>query len=144
MTGMTIEISAAGVDDLERVSTLLVEAGLPLDGVSQHFRHFLVARAEGAIVGAVGLEPYGDRGLLRSLVVHPRHRGHGVGRMLVEHLLDRTRRQGIILLTETAEIFFASLGFARIGREAAGQAVQASVEFQHACPVSAVCMQKAL
>jgi N-acetylglutamate synthase-like GNAT family acetyltransferase len=45
---------------------LLRDSDLPLAGVEEHFDSFLVARTdEGALAGCVGLETYGDVGLLR-------------------------------------------------------------------------------
>ena len=77
---MEVEITKASPEDLGVVLDLLAGASLPKEGVAEHFQHFLVARAEGSVVGAVGMEPYGESALLRSLVVAPARRGCGLGR----------------------------------------------------------------
>ncbi len=138
------EIVRAEPRDQASVLALLAEASLPREGVAEHFQHFLVARAGGRVVGAVGIEPYGRSALLRSLVVAPRHRAQGLGRALTQRLLQEARLQGIkqvFLLTETAAQFFSSFGFKRIPRGEADPAVRASQEFQSCCPQSAVCMR---
>jgi amino-acid N-acetyltransferase len=48
------------------------------------------------------------------------------------------------LLTTTAENFFPKLGFEQIVRDDVPASVQASIEFQSACPASAVVMRKRL
>jgi amino-acid N-acetyltransferase len=142
---MTPEIGEAKPDELEWVLALLAEASLPREGVAEHFHDFLVGREAGQVMGAVGMERYGESVLLRSLVVAPSRRGAGLGRALAERLLDEARRRGarrVFLLTETAPNFFARLGFRRIARDEADAAVQGSAEFRTCCPQSAVCMRR--
>lgn len=130
--------------DLEPVLALLGEASLPGDGVGEHFENFLVARDGERIVGAVGVERYGESALLRSLVVAPAHQRWGLGRALTERLLEETRAQGVrhvFLLTETAAGFFPRFGFAPIRRDQAPAVIRQSVEFTTACCASAVCMR---
>lgn len=137
-------ITKASPEDLDAVSALLADAALPREGVAEHFGHFLVARADGKVVGAVGMERYGSSALLRSLVVVPPHRGRGLGRALTERLLQEARAQGVrraFLLTETAAKFFAKFGFSQVEREEADAGVRSSVEFRTACPQSALCMR---
>jgi amino-acid N-acetyltransferase len=58
----------------------------------------------------VGLEPCGQDALLRSLVVAPDERAHGLGTSLVEHAEQEARKRGLralYLLTTTAEGFFS-------------------------------------
>jgi amino-acid N-acetyltransferase len=48
----------------------------------------------------------------------------------------------VFLLTTTAAEFFPRFGFERISREDVPASVKASVEFQSACPASAVVMRR--
>jgi amino-acid N-acetyltransferase len=131
--------------DFAEVMALLRSAGLPEAGVEPGLAGFYVAEAEGRIVGAVGLEPYGKDALLRSAVVDPAARGTGIGVALVERILDHARKRGVrgvYLLTTTAERWFPRFGFERITREDVPATVQASIEFREACPASAVVMRK--
>src|SRR6266581_8744458 len=87
--GGTMRIRGATKSDLSAVENLLAASELPIDGVRDNFSSFVVADDDGAIAGAIGLEKYGSVALLRSAVVAPEHRGSGVGRRLVEQLLER-------------------------------------------------------
>jgi amino-acid N-acetyltransferase len=131
------------------VRSLLAEAGLPVEDLDRAPEPtFWVARDDaGRPIGAVGLERHGDVGLLRSLVVMPGRRRHGLGRTLVRTLEEHASATGVaqlVLLTETAETFFRRLGYAVIDRGTAPSAVAASAEFRTLCPSTAVCMTKRL
>jgi len=131
--------------DLDAVESLLSENNLPLDGVKENFSSFVVAEDAGEIAGAIGLERFGSVALLRSAVVSPEHRGSGVGRKLVEQVLEQAERDGIeelFLLTTTAEKYFPRFGFAPTTRSAVPLAVKASAEFQGACPDTAIVMKR--
>jgi amino-acid N-acetyltransferase len=141
---MSAEIARAKPEDLSAVLALLADAALPREGVAEHFESFLVARVESEVVGAVGMERYGQSALLRSLVVAPSCRNRGLGRALTERLLYEARAKGVkrvFLLTETASEFFPKSGFKRIAREEADAEVKGSVEFKTACCQSAACMR---
>lgn len=92
-------IEQASLRDLEPVLDLLRQAGLPTAGVADHFHHFIVAHVEGlpggTPVGCAGLEVYARQALLRSLVVHPGHRGRGSGRHLVRKCLEKAQELGV-------------------------------------------------
>jgi amino-acid N-acetyltransferase len=140
-----MKIRAAINRDLGAVESLLSANNLPLDGVKENFSTFVVAEDGGEIAGAIGLEKFGSVALLRSAVVSHEYRGSGVGRRLVEHLLERAENEGIeelFLLTTTAEKYFPRFGFARTTRSVVPAAVKASAEFQGACPDSAVVMTR--
>lgn len=85
--------------------------------------------------------------LLRSAAVDESWRGSGVGRVLVERVLDLARERGIediFLLTTTAEHYFPRFGFSCVSRDSVAAGVQSSIEFQEACPASATVMRKSL
>lgn len=131
--------------DLDAVESLLTASDLPLDGVKENFSSFVVAEDKGEIAGAIGLEKFGSVALLRSAVVAPQYRGSGVGRSLIEQLLERASDQGIeelFLLTTTAEKYFPRFGFNTTVRSAVPAVVKASAEFRGACPDTAVVMTR--
>lgn len=106
-----------------------------------------VVRADVGRVGCIGVERYGDAGLLRSAAIQERHRGEGYGRGAVRALETEAREAGIerlYLLTTTAAEFFADLGYERVEREAVPEAVRGSTEFSDLCPESAVAMRRSL
>jgi amino-acid N-acetyltransferase len=140
-----MQIRSATNSDLPAVERLLAASDLPTDGVRENFSSFVVADDDGAITGAVGLENYGSVALLRSAVVAQDHRGSGVGRRLIEQLLERAEEAGIdelYLLTTTAEKYFPRFGFTRTSRAAVPDAVKSSAEFRGACPDTAVVMSR--
>ena len=140
-----MKIREATSRDLDAVESLLSANSLPLDGVKENLSGFVVAEDEGKIAGAIGLEKFGPVALLRSAVVSPDYRGSGVGRRLVECLLERAGNEGIeelFLLTTTAEKYFPRFGFAPTTRAAVPAALKASAEFQGACPDTAVVMTR--
>jgi amino-acid N-acetyltransferase len=144
-TAALIEPASAG--DVPEVERLLESQHLPLDGVRDHVATMVVARTGGRVVGAAALECYSGGGLLRSVVVDPRWQGHRLGHQLTEAALDLARRRqlpAVYLLTTTAERFFPRFGFTAISRADVPASVQVSIEFQSACPASAIVMRKPL
>jgi amino-acid N-acetyltransferase len=143
-----VALRPATAADLPDVLDLLERAGLPTQGVDPDaLTNFVIAEHEGRPVGVVGVELYRDSALLRSAAVDEGWRGSGVGGALVDRALALTRQRGIrdvFLLTTTAEDYFPRFGFACIARESVPEAVQASAEFQCACPSSAVAMRKTI
>ncbi|HEV8122689.1 MAG TPA: arsenic resistance N-acetyltransferase ArsN2 [Gemmatimonadales bacterium] len=144
----TAAIRGATARDRAALLSLLREAGLPTEGVPESLEGFVVAETpDGAIVGGAAIEGYGDKGLLRSLVVAPSCRGIGLGQTLTEHVITGAGDRGITdlyLLTTTAERFFPRFGFRPITRAVVPPAVQGSAEFQGACPSTAAIMHRAL
>ena len=140
-----MKIRKATNRDLDAVEGLLSANDLPLDGVKENLSGFIVAEEGGRVIGTVGLERFGSVALLRSAVVSEGRRGGGVGRRLVEHILDYAESDGIeelFLLTTTAENYFPRFGFTRTTRSAVPPAVKASAEFQGACPDTALVMTR--
>jgi amino-acid N-acetyltransferase len=71
-------------------------------------------------VATAGWELFGVNGLLRSVAVGSTVRGRGAGTLIVAAALRRMVVSGvktIYLMTETAEPFFTSCGFAPIERD---------------------------
>jgi amino-acid N-acetyltransferase len=140
-----MKIRQATRRDLDMVENLLKANSLPTEGVKENFASFVVAEDQGGIAGAIGLERFGSVGLLRSAVVSSEHRGGGLGRLLVERLLESAEKNGIeelFLLTTTAEKYFPRFGFVRTTRADVPAGVKASAEFQGACPDTAVVMRR--
>lgn len=140
-------IVPAEARDLPAVRRLLDAQQLPLDDLDAHSGTMVVARNGDEVVGAAAVELYADGALLRSVVVSPSAQGQGLGHRLTDAALEVARSRGVVtafLLTTTAERFFPRLGFEPISRGDVPDSVQASVEFQTACPASATVMRKRL
>jgi amino-acid N-acetyltransferase len=148
LSRLAVSVTAAEPSQFDRIIALLEEARLPTrDLTRDSLGGFLVATDGEQVVGAVGLERYGDVGLLRSLVVAPAHKRQGLAKAMVRGIEERARGKGLtslVLLTETAKEFFSALGYETGQRANAPAAVQASSEFAFVCPVSAVYMEKRL
>jgi GNAT superfamily N-acetyltransferase len=85
-----------------------------------------VAEADaGRVVGMVRLEPPGPsgrlsgEGVLEDLFVEPDAIGTGVGRLLIEHVRERARAEGMTSLSidadPNAEAFYLAMGAERAG-----------------------------
>ena len=138
-------IQDAEASDLPAVRRLLETQHLPLDGIDEHVSTMVVAKKGSEVVGAAAVELYADGALLRSVVVDPMVQGQGLGHRLSDAALSIAKERGThtaFLLTTTAENFFPKLGFEQIVRDDVPASVQASIEFQSACPASAVVMRR--
>jgi amino-acid N-acetyltransferase len=140
---MQMSIENVRPEDRPAIVRLLSDNGLPTDGLPANSENVLVARLGDRVVASAALEIYPDGALLRSVAVEGTQRGSGIGHRIVRAALDLARQRGtesVYLLTTTAETFFPRFGFRRITRAEVPTGVQTSVEFQSACPVSAVVM----
>ena len=148
MSDALSDIRRGGSADLPVIAKLLESAGLPSEDLAsaQSFQTW-VLEAHGTLLAAIGLERFGNEALLRSLVVVAESRKIGIGQKLIARLECDARADGItrlILLTETAEAYFRARGYTVTDRREVSDAVKQSAEFRSLCPVSAVCMSKAL
>jgi N-acetylglutamate synthase-like GNAT family acetyltransferase len=137
----------AAQTDLAGLVALLSAASLPLDGALEAFESGVVAEESGALVGGAAVERFGPSALLRSVVVREDRRGRRIGHAIVDAAEQLARESGasrVYLLTESAEDWFARLGYQRIGRGAVPADVAASVEFTTACADTAIAMVKPL
>lgn len=138
------DIRNATPADFDDIARLLAAESLPLAGVADHLKNYLVAERDGEIIGVMGLEAYAETGLLRSAVVAQHAKNQGIGGALYEALIKKARELGIsrlLLLTNTAEEYFRRRGFRKIDEKSVAGPVRSSVEFSGACPTHAACME---
>lgn len=84
----------------------------------ENLTEFWVAEVRGEVVGCGAIHVlWEDLAELRTIATKPSFRGRGIGRMLCAELIEEGRRLGVSrLFVLTFEvIFFAALGFHRIG-----------------------------
>ena len=134
--------------DIPDVLALLQSTDLPTSDLSAiaGLRTWVI-ESDDFLCGVIALEPFGTEGLLRSLAVASDYRNRGIGRALVAQLENDARAQGVrklVLLTQTAETFFRSLGYQNIYRRHVSAEIKQSAEFRSLCPASASCMAKTL
>jgi len=139
----SISLRQAEPSDWPAVESLLLANKLPTEGAREHLSTYLLAESNGEIVGSAGTEVYGSVALLRSVAIAAGLQKQGIGRLLVERVVQEARSSGIAslhLLTVTAPEYFAQYGFKRGKIEGAPAALKASAEFQGACPACAAFM----
>jgi amino-acid N-acetyltransferase len=147
-TALQSKIRRGGTADLPAAIALLKGTSLPTsDLMSAKELQLWVFEANESFQGVVALERFGSDALLRSLMVAVEQRNRGLGHELVAHLEHDAKADGIeqlVLLTETAQVFFQKLGYEVIDRGLVSESVWQSAEFRSLCPASAVCMRKVL
>lgn len=128
------------------VQNLLEACGLPYEDITaSKLSRFLTLHDDRFLTAVVGLELYDNVGLLRSLAVHRRYRGQGLGSEMVGKAEEYARVNGLealYLLTTTAGEFFEQRGYEIMKRDSAPIAIQNTSQFTSLCPDSAVCMIK--
>lgn len=140
-----MNIRAASARDVATALELLRQAELPTADLRAENLALIAEDASGTL-GIIGLENFGDVGLLRSLVVRPSARARGIGRSLataLEHLAHGLGISEMWLLTMDADEYFRGLGFSARERVDAPDAIRGSEEFSSLCPADAVLMSKA-
>ena len=91
-----------------------------LSEISVHAHRFVVAVAEGEVVGCVDLAPLSRTvAEVRSLVVSDELRSNGVGRQLIDAVVARANRAGFerICAFTHAPSYFVQLGFSLVPHE---------------------------
>ncbi|MCO8577382.1 GNAT family N-acetyltransferase [Burkholderia multivorans] len=142
-----MEIRSATVDDFASIEALLNQCSLPIVGVADHLQNFLVAIEDSEMCGCGGIEHYGQAALIRSVAVAEHARDSGLGQAIVARLVRESHSRkvrSLVLLTTTAESYFARQGFVRIARDDVPPMVLVSSQFRGVCPASATIMLKNL
>jgi amino-acid N-acetyltransferase len=142
----SLPVEAALPKDFEEICAVLTRSGLPVDDLTEaSLGGFLIYKAGDVLAGVVGLERYDDSVLLRSLAVSSAFAGRGIGKQLMAAAEARARAlpaSSLYLLTLTAEKYFDALGYRRVPRERAPDAIKHSRQFASLCPSTAVLMVK--
>jgi amino-acid N-acetyltransferase len=130
------------------LKALLQHCELPIDDLADsHARNFFGIRHNGQLVACVGIEPYADVGLLRSLAVASDHRHKSLGAFLLNYAEDNARNNGVktlYLLTSMASAYFSARGYGLADRQRAPQVIKTTAQFAGLCPASATFMKKRL
>ncbi|MCX8570832.1 GNAT family N-acetyltransferase [Aminobacter sp. MET-1] len=98
-------------------------------------------------VGFCGYEAVGENVLLRSIVVLPSLKGHGIGESATNLLMEKARQGGArqaYLLTTSAAAFFEWLGFVPVDRASVPNAILKTRQAASLCPASATVLTKQL
>jgi len=90
------------------------------DEIATNIRSYVLAQAEGYLVGYTALHIHSPRlAEIRSLIVDPTFRGQSVGRQMVEYALHEAEELGVseVLSLTYLPDFFRKLGFKEIAKE---------------------------
>jgi BolA family transcriptional regulator, general stress-responsive regulator len=117
----------------ERLVSLLRHNSLPVDDLGGEAKTFFgLVTATGEVVAVAGIELCGSDAMMRSVAVADAYRSKGLGRAIVRNLLADLRRKGVnavYILTQSAEKFFAELGFSKVERGMVPKAVTETSQF---------------
>lgn len=114
------------IDELETHLASLYPAasrhGFSVEKLLREEVAFFLLRAEGTPAACGGIKLFGtDYGELKRMYVRPRFRGRGFGKLMLDHLADYARQQGISLLRLETGIhqreaigLYERMGFQRI------------------------------
>lgn len=143
-----IRIAPAAGSDFRALCRLLEAAKLPTEDLdAARLDGFLIARQDAAVIGSVGVERYGDVGLLRSLAVADAARDRGLGGRLTAAAEAQAVQLGIrslYLLTTTAGAYFEGRGYRITARADAPPSITGTPQFSGLCPFSSTFMSKTL
>jgi amino-acid N-acetyltransferase len=118
MSAPTLRLAAPG--DIPTIEYLLKAEWLPPMQITEFLETFWVIEQAGQVVGCIGLEVYGEEGVLRSVVVASALRGTRQGERLTEKVIAEARQRGVkrlYLFTMSAAAFFPRFGFRAIAME---------------------------
>ncbi|MDQ1143548.1 N-acetylglutamate synthase-like GNAT family acetyltransferase [Bacillus sp. SORGH_AS 510] len=120
---MQAVIRRASKEDVENVREFLSRAGLGTDGLTDEtVDHFLLLENEdGSLRGSLGMEGFGEDGLLRSLVVSPGQADKEIF-VLFDQMVQLAKEKGMrsLFLATNKSValpFFELMGFKRVERE---------------------------
>jgi amino-acid N-acetyltransferase len=119
-------------EDVPAIEGLLSAEWLPPFQIAEFLETFWVLEQDGRVLGAAGLEVYGEAGFIRSVVVDPSLRGTRQGERLVRRALEEAKSQGVkrmYLFTGSAADFFSRFGFELCGMDDFEPAVKRSWQF---------------
>lgn len=131
--------------DLNEISQLLQNSGLPYADIAESHVKFIVANQKERIIGCIGIEKYNSHGLLRSFAVESSLQKQGLGAMLYTKMLQYSTEHGIEsihFLTNTAREYFIKKNFTVQSRNNAPYVILNTTEFRSLCPLSSTYMVK--
>jgi len=130
-------IRRANQEDLENLQAFLTRANLGTDGLTaETIDYFLLLENEdGTIRGSLGMEAFGDHGMLRSLVVSPGQADKEIF-ILFDQMVKLAKGKGMksLFLATNKSValpFFELMGFQKIEREALPTEFSTSEHIRH-------------
>ena len=143
----------ADVDAIFELLELYTASGVVLkrskDDIAFYLKNFIVAEIDGIVRGCCAARDFGhDLFEVRSLVVDPAYQGKGIGKLLVNFIIDRMNSERTFwrLFTLTLQVkFFQSLGFVVVEKEIFPEKIWSDCSKcskYHCCDETALLMEK--
>ena len=122
---MMLQIREMEAADVEAASRLESKAfSMPwsardfLEMVEADYANYYVAETEGRIIGCCGIRNIAGEGEITNVVVEDTYRNQGIGRKMMQHMLDKAAKQNITVCTLEVRVsnapairLYESLGF---------------------------------
>lgn len=107
---MNVYIRRATANDQAAIRSIVREAGL--NPLHLHWRNFVVAQHDSAVVGCGQLRPHREGSAeLASLAVSPTCQGSGIGTEILRTLTDRTQRDVYLMCEARMRSYYRRFGF---------------------------------
>ncbi len=110
---MNVTMQAASPDDMPFITECIDRFGL--DNEDLDFRQFIIAIVGNELVGFGRIRPYKEVYELGCIGVMENRRGRGIGRMIVEYLINSFPADDVYITTDLIR-YFERLGFRQIER----------------------------
>lgn len=147
MTGGQLHWLPLAAWERDGLKAALKRVGLPYKDVEAPGRYFWRFEEDDVPVGFGGIETHGEIALLRSLVILPPLRHHGLGHAITAALEGEAVALGaraLYLVTAGEAPFFAEQGFAPCSLDNVPPEISACDEFCAAAPGAVIVMTKRL
>jgi amino-acid N-acetyltransferase len=111
----TFTLRPARETDFASIKDLIHVGGINPMGLD--WKRFVVAEnAQGLVIGCGQIKPHGQEILeLASIAVSPEHRGHGIARKIIEHLLSNSPRPLYLMCRSGLGALYEKFGFRSLG-----------------------------
>jgi amino-acid N-acetyltransferase len=142
-----VEIKRCLAYQIPEVITLLKENNLPIQDIDNENIQFYIIQDNARVIAVVGIEVCNSIALLRSLAVSELVKSKGIGKILVDFILQHATTIGIeeiYLLTTNADAYFLMFGFETIDRANIPDVIQSTEQMSRICPQRAIVMKKVL
>ena len=132
-----VTLRRADEADVPAIAQLIASAHLPPLFIEEFIEGFVVADHDADMIGCGGVEVYEDTCFLRSIVVHPKAQGLGLGRRMSDLLIEAASACGVrdvYLFTQDAWPFWLKLRFTDIPVEAWRKPAQQTWQYRFVAP----------
>ena len=115
---MSITLRPATAADQKPIKALIREVGI--NPMNLNWERFIVAEDRGEFAGCVQVKQHDDGAReLASLAVMPQRQGQGIGRRLIEAVLEQEAGELYLTCRKNLAVYYGRFGFKEVNGEAA-------------------------